>query len=75
MNTSNTTTRNIKHVSEYEGSPCLKCIVKMTCTKTMMIDRPTVCQDYIDFILTNIQAIRENKKNEKGANHVNEIEK
>jgi len=64
-NTLNTTTRNMKHISEYEGSPCLNCVVKMVCTKSVI--RQSACQNYRDFIMGNIQAIREGKvyENEK----------
>lgn len=49
-------TRNIKHVYDYEGSPCLNCIVKMICTKSAL--KNDVCQDYENFIIKMTQIIR-----------------
>lgn len=66
MSTLNTNIHE-KHVSEYKGSPCIKCLVKMTCQKSLLNN--SACQDYVDFILCKIREINikqgrinENKK-------------
>ena len=60
MSTSNTTIHSIKHTSEYEGSPCINCLVKVTCTKSMLHSLGA-CQAYKDFLMKMIQSIRENQ--------------
>jgi len=55
------TIHNTKHISKYEGSPCLNCLVSMTCTRSML--HPLgACQPYKDFVLEKINDIKENKE-------------
>jgi hypothetical protein len=42
------TTRITKKLSQLDGSPCNTCIVKITCTKSLI--HKTACNEYITFL-------------------------
>ena len=51
---------NRKEISKNEGSPCITCLVKATCTRDL--EDKTVCPEYIKFILDEVSRCKDEIK-------------
>jgi len=49
-----------KKISEYELSPCIICLVKVTCTRNL--DDKSVCKDYVDFVVAEVERCLDESK-------------
>ena len=55
------TSSELYEIYEMPGSPCLKCIVRSTCTRDFM--KGSICKDFIDFILDDVERCAREGKN------------